>query len=110
MKILITGHLHENLKRRVLFQLPWGLTVGMHYLRSTCFDMPPPNQTMHARAGMKHGVEGNQVAVAVLAALKSNDGDGMARLLKVNRWEERLMDVGAVRRGCLLEIFLNSGE
>lgn len=44
------------------------------------------NQRMHRRTGMIHGIECHQVAGAVFATLKANDGGRVAWLLEIYRW------------------------
>jgi hypothetical protein len=57
---------------------------------------------------MKHGIKCNEVRWAIFASLKANDGQRMARLLKIDWREKGLVDIRAVGYGSLLKISLDS--
>jgi hypothetical protein len=65
---------------------------------------------MHGRTGVIHGIKDYQVARAVQMALEPNDADGMTWLLKVDRREESLVDIGSVADSRSGEVSFHSSE
>jgi hypothetical protein len=79
----------------------------MEDLRTSCLDVLPAQKLVHSWAGRIHGIENYKIAGSIASTFKSNDGNGMARLLKVNGWQQGLVDVRAVLNGRLCEIALD---
>ena len=88
----------------------WPSSVGMQDLRSCASDVFPAYQLMHSWTRRVDGVEHYEIAIAVAATLKTNDSDGMAGPLEIDRWEEGLVYVRAITDGRLSEVAFDSEE
>lgn len=83
-------------------------SIRVHNLGSRASDVFPANQLMHSWTCCVDRVKHYEVAIAVTTTLKANDCDGMARTLKINWWQKRLVHAGPVADGCLSEVAFDS--
>lgn len=60
-------------------------SICVHDFRPATLDILPANQLMHGWAGGINRVKNNEVAVTVTAAFETDDSEGVAGSLEVNR-------------------------
>ena len=59
----------------MLFEFSSAASIRIQNLRSSTLDVLPAKQLMHSRASGIHGIEDDKIAIAVIVAFKTNDGD-----------------------------------
>ena len=81
-----SNHSHKNLKRSVLPKLFCSPSICVKNFWTSSPDILPAQQLMHRRARGVHGIEDDEATSTVAAAFKTNNGDRMTGLLKIDGW------------------------
>jgi hypothetical protein len=103
-------HLHKYLICSVSLELPSTATICVHDFWPSSSNVLPSEQLVHSRACEIHRIENNEVASAVEMAFETDNGDGMAGLLEIDRWKKGLVYVGAIADSSSSEVTLHGSE
>ena len=102
--------LHEYLIRSIFFELPSTPSICVQNFWSSSSNVLPSEQFVHSRACEIHRIKNDEVASAVEMAFETDNGNGMAWLLEIDRWKKGFVNIGAIADSSSSEVSFHGSE